>query len=227
MATYTDLVLIEIDDQDVLTCHLAYDSLPQVRYRVRTPGATELVIVDRAGRVDNLTYEFTADHIRVEFLKRSDYYAVLHRRRNFVTVQGDQWTYNDHWPATAQHYFAWFFPRGSRVVTLAPDQLLPQLARWNEQPVLEQHSATPTITATYSKAAATAPALPRRESFELDRLLCDLAPPHGTEAEVLCRHLTQLPDLDSFLGGATALRALLAQKLDLNLNAPGTRSLVG
>lgn len=227
MATYTDLVLIEIDDQDVLTCHLVYDSLPQVRYLVRTPGATELVIVDRGGRVDNMVYEFTADHIRVEFRKRSDYYAVLHRRRNFVSAQGDQWVYHDTWPLTAQHYFAWFFPPGSQVLSLAPDHLRPHLALWNGQPVLEQLSAMPDITATYRQTAAPTPALPRRESFALDRLLCDLAPPHGTEAEILCRHLTQLPDLDSLLGGATALRSLLAQKLDLNLNAPGTRSLVG
>ena len=227
MATYTDLVLIEIDDQDVLTCHLAYDSRQQFHYIVRTPGAGELVIVDRAGRVENMIYELNADHIRVAFRKRSDYYAVLHRRSNFVTAQGDQWAYRDTWPATAQHYFAWFFPSDSRVLALAPDQLLPHLARWNGQPVLEHPSATPDIAATYVRGGPPAPALPRRESFDLDRLLCDLAPPHGTEAEILCRHLTQLPDLDSRLGGATALRALLAQKLDLNLNAPGTRSLVG
>ena len=227
MATYTDLVLIEIDEQDVLTCHLTYDSLPQVRYLVRTPGATEMVLVDMAGRMDNMTYEFTADHIRVEFRKRSDYYAVLHRRRNFVTAQGDQCVYRDTWPLTAQHYFAWFFPPNSRVLALAPDHLLPQLAVWNGQPVLEQAGAAPDIAAIYQRAAASPPALPRRESFDMDRLLSDLAPPHGTEAEILCRHLTQLPDLDTLLGTAPALRALLAQKLNLNLNAPGTRSLIG
>jgi hypothetical protein len=215
MATYTDLVLIEIDDQDVLTCHLAYDSLPQVRYLVRTPGASELVIVDRAGRVDNMTYEFTADHIRVEFRKRSEYYAVLHRRRTLVTAQGEQWLYHDTWPLTAQHYFA------------APEQERAQLTVWNEQPVLEHGSGTPDIVMAYARAGEDAPALPRRESFDLDQLLCDLAPPHGTEGEILCRHLAQLPELDTLLGTAPALRALLAQKLDLNLNAPGTRSLVG
>ena len=51
--------------------------------------------------------------------------------------------------------------------------------------------------------------------------------PHRTapRPRILCRHIAALPELADLLGEATALRALLGQRLDLNLLAPGTLAL--
>jgi hypothetical protein len=227
MATFTDVILLEIADQDVITCHFAYDPMPYVHYIIRTPGATDLVVVDMQGQVENLIYEFTTDSIRTEFRKRFPFYAVLHRRHKFVARADDTFTYEDSWPMDCPTYFSWFFPPHSRVRSLTLPPLAGQLVQWNNQPMLTQITTGLTLSATYQHGTDAGLALPPAGALDFDALLCDLAPPHGTEAEILCRAISAVPELATLLEGTTAIPALLAQKLDLNLNAPGTRSLVG
>ena len=226
MLSFTDLVLVEIDGQDVVTWHLAYDLLPQISYTIANPGATDLALVDTHGRIDTFEYNVSGDRITVEFAKRSDYYGIIYRRRNYVAAQADQHTYQDTWPFESQRYFAWFFPHRARILTFGPSDLEPHLQEWNERPMLAQLSGGLTLAATYriTDAAAGGPAA-AAAPLDLDALLCDLAPPHGTEAEILCRQIAALPELADLLGEATALRALLGQRLDLHLTAPGTLAL--
>ncbi len=226
MLPFTDLVLVEIDGQDVVTCHLAYDPLPQISYPIHSPGPADLALVDTHGRIDLFDYDVSGDTINVQFHKRSDYYGILHRRHNFVALQDDAHHYEETWPFENPRYFAWFFPHRARMITFGPSDLEPQLQEWDERPMLARLSSGLTLTATYQIAGAT-PTLrtPAAAPLDLDALLCDLAPPHGTEAEILCRHIAALPELADLLGGATALQALLGGRLDLNLVAPGTRAL--
>jgi hypothetical protein len=226
MLPFTDLVLVEIDGQDVVTWHLAYDPLHQISYSIHNPGATDLAIVDTHGRIDEFEFNVSGDEISVEFHKRSDYYGIVYRRHTFVAAQADQHTYEDTWPFENQRYFAWFFPHRARILTFGPSDLEPHLQEWDERPMLARLSGGLTLAATYQitdaavggTSAAAAP-------LDLDALLCDLDPPHGTEAEILCRHIAALPELSNLLGEATALRAVLGQRLDLNLSAPGTLAL--
>jgi hypothetical protein len=226
MQAFTDLVLIEIDGQDVVTWHLAYDPLPQIRYIIQNPGPTDVAIVDTHGRIDTFDYHISGDQVSVDFPKRSDYYGIVYRRRNFVATQADRHTYEDTWPFESQRYFAWFFPHRARILTFGPSDLEPHLQEWDERPMLARLSGGLTIAATYqiTDTAAGGPAQ-AAAPFDLDALLCDLAPPHGTEAEILCRQIAALPELADLLGEATALRALLGQRLDLHLTAPGTLAL--
>jgi hypothetical protein len=226
MLPFTDLVLVEIDGQDVVTWHLAYDPNPQISYIIHNPGATDLAIVDTHGRIDQFDYNVSGDQIGVDFHKRSDYYGIIYRRRNYVAAQDGQHTYQDTWPFESQRYFAWFFPHRARILTFGPSDLEQHLQEWDDRPMLAQLSGGLTLEATYqltngTAGGPTAAAAP----FDLDALLCDLAPPHGSEAEILCRHIAALPELSDLLGEATALRALLGQRLELNLAAPGTLAL--
>ena len=226
MLPFTDLVLVEIDGQDVVTWHLAYNPIPQISYMIHNPGATDLAIVDTHGRIDEFEYNVSGDQVGVEFHKRSDYYGLIYRRHGFVAAQAGQHTYEDTWPFETQRYFAWFFPHRARILTFGPSDLEPHLQEWDERPMLARLSGGLTLAATYQitdRAAGGGPAA--AAPFDLDALLCDLAPPHGTEAEILCRHIATLPELADLLGEATALRALLGQRLDLNLLAPGTLAL--
>jgi hypothetical protein len=102
----------------------------------------------------------------------------------------------------------------------------PHLQEWDERPMLARLSGGLTLAATY-QIAGTIPGLGTQAAapLDLDALLCDLAPPHGTEAEILCRHIAALPERADLLGEAKALRMLLGGRLDLNLMAPGTLAL--
>lgn len=226
MLPFTDLVLVEIDGQDVVTWHLAYDPLTQMSYTIHNPGATDLAIVDTHGRIDEFDYNVSGADVTVEFRKRSEYYGIVYRRHNFVAVQAGQHTYEDTWPFESQRYFAWFFPHRARILTFGPSDLESQLQEWDERPMLAQLRGGLTLAATYQVTDPVAGGPIRAAApLDLDRLLCDLAPPHGSEAEILCRHIAALPELDNLLGTATALRTLLGQRLDLNLTAPGTWAL--
>lgn len=225
MLPFTDLVLVEIDGQDVVTWHLAYDPIPQISYLIHSPGAADLALVDTHGRIDQFDFTISGDQIGVDFHKRSDYYGIVVRRHNYVAAQDGQHSYQETWPLESQRYFAWFFPHRARILTFGPVALEAHLQEWNERPMLAQLSGGLTLAATYQITSGSAAGPAAAAPLDLDALLCDLAPPHGTEAEILCRHIAALPELAALLGDATALRALLGQRLDLNLSAPGTLAL--
>lgn len=226
MLPFTQLVLTEFVGADAITCHFAYSTMPIISYPIRHRGPTDVAVVGLQGRITELAPAADADQVTITFHKPADYYAVLYRRRDFVTRNGDQAQISDSWPGGGLRYAAWFFPPGSSAITITPPTLAAPLHQWQGCPTLALETLEPQIAATYTMRGSPLTLPPAAADFGLARLLSDFAPPHGTEAEILCRLLGSITELPDLLAGAGALPALLTQPLALNLAAPGTLSLV-
>ena len=225
MLPFTNLVFTELAGADVITCHLAYSPVASLSYVVEHSGATDIAVLDLHGRISDLSYSLSPTQATVTCRKRSDYYAVLVRRREYLTLDQGLVQYVDTWTGNGGRYALWFFPPQATVLAIRPPTPVAPLYQWQGSPLLATLTNEAQISVQYTIQGPPVPPL-SSAPFDLEQLLGDFAPPHGTEGEILCAGLAALPDVADLLGGAVALRAILAQKLALNLAAPGTMSLL-
>jgi len=212
MPTLTGVVLTEIVGRDVISWRVTPDAFHELTYSVDTAEVPGVVVLDGQGRIADaqVIHYAPANKTIVQFKTRSDFYALLYRRNNFIEERDGLYTYDDSWRYQGQRFHNWFFPPQARFDFLTPGSLSDHQG-WRQGQMLISH-VTPglTIQARYRLDGASPPP-PPDSAFDLADMLRQIAPPDGTEPEALRRMTAAAPEFDQLLAGSIALRALLTQ----------------
>ncbi len=215
MPSLTGVVLTEIVGRDVISWRVTPDAFHELTYSIDTADVPGVVVIDGRGRIeDALVIRYApANKTIVQFKTRTDFYALLYRRNNFVEETDGEYIYDDSWRYQGQRFHNWFFPRSTQFDLLIPATLEHQCGGWQGQVTISQVTPGITIQARYRLDGAGATPPPVDTPFDFAHALQQLAPPDGGEAAALVRMTVQVPEFDTLLAGSTALRALLTQDL--------------
>ncbi len=215
MPSLTGVVLTEIVGRDVISWRVTPDAFHELTYSIDTADVPGVVVIDGRGRIeDALVIRYApANKTIVQFKTRTDFYALLYRRNNFVEENTGDYVYDDSWRYQGQRFQNWFFPQGTQFDLLIPAALEQQCGWWQGQVMISQVSPGLTIQAKYRLDGANAAPPPPDTPFDFVHVLRQLAPPDGDEAATLLRMTARVPEFDTLLAGSTALRALLTQDL--------------
>jgi hypothetical protein len=211
MPTLTGVVLTEIVGRDVISWRVTPDTFHELTYSVDTADVSGVVVLDGQGCIEDtqVIHYVPSNKTIVHFKTRSDYYALLYRRNNFVEESGGVYTYNDTWRYQGHRFHNWFFPPTARLDSLTP-AALHALQGWREgQPVVSHLTPGLTIEVRYRLDGAPADPPPVAGTFDLAPMLRQIAPPDGAATEALRRATAAAPEFDRLLAGSIALRALL------------------
>jgi hypothetical protein len=212
MPTLTGVVLTEIVGRDVISWRVTPDTFHELTYSVDTADVPAVVIFDGEGRIADaqVIHYAPANKTIVQFKTRSDCYALLYRRNNFIREEDGAYVYEDTWRYQGHRFHNWFFPPQARLDSLTPAALDPYRG-WRYGQMMISH-VTPglTIQARYRLDDAAPAALPD-SAFDLAYMLRQIAPPDGAATETLRRMTAAAPEFEQLLAGSTALRTLLTQ----------------
>jgi hypothetical protein len=214
MPRLTGVVLTEIVGRDVISWRVTPDAFHELSYSVDTADVPAVVILDGEGRIGDaqVIHYAPANKTIVQFKTRSDCYALLYRRNNFIREEDGAYVYEDTWRYQGQRFHNWFFPPQARFDSLTPVALDPYRGWRYGQMMISRLTPGLTIQARYRLDDA-APAAPPDSAFDLAPMLRQIAPPDGAATETLRRMTTAAPEFEQLLAGSTALRALLTQDL--------------
>ena len=86
MPTLTGVVLTEIVGRDVVSWRVTPDAFHELTYSVDTADVPGVVVLDGQGRIEDalVIHYAPANKTIVQFKTRSDFYALLYRRNNFI-----------------------------------------------------------------------------------------------------------------------------------------------
>jgi hypothetical protein len=209
MPRLTGVVLTEIVGRDVISWRVTPDTFHELTYSVDTADVPAVVILDGEGRIGDaqVIHYAPANKTIVQFKTRSDCYALLYRRNNFIREEDGAYVYEDTWRYQGQRFHNWFFPPQARFDSLAPVALDPYRGWRYGQMMISRLTPGLTIQARY-RLDDTAPP-PPDSPFDFAAMLRQIAPPDGVEPEALCRMTATAPEFDGLLAGSIVLRALL------------------
>ena len=120
MPTLTGVVLTEIVGRDVVSWRVTPDAFHELTYSVDTADVPGVVVLDGQGRIEDalVIHYAPANKTIVQFKTRSDFYALLYRRNNFIEESDGVYTYNNSWRYQGHRFHNWFFPPPGAARTL-------------------------------------------------------------------------------------------------------------
>ena len=211
MPTLTGVVLTEIVGRDVISWRVTPDTFHELTYSVDTAEVPGVVVLDGHGRIADaqVIHHVPTNKTIIQFKTRSDCYALLYRRNNFVKETGGVYTYNDSWRYQGQRFHNWFFPPQARIDSLTPTTLHAHQGRRQGQLLVSHLTPGLTIEVRYRLDSTPADPPSPDSAFDLADMLQQIAPPDGAAGEALRRATAAAPEFEMLLAGSTALRALL------------------
>ena len=214
MPTLTGVVLTEIVGRDVISWRVTPDAFHELTYSVDTADVPTVVVLDGEGRIADaqVIHYAPANKTIVQFKTRSDCYALLYRRNNFIQEQDGAYLYEDSWRYQGQRFHNWFFPPQARLDSLTPGSLSDHQGWRHGQTMISHVTPGLTIQARYRLDSTGSAPPPPDSPFDFAAMLRQSAPPDGGEPEALCRMTATAPEFDGLLAGSIVLRALLTQE---------------